>query len=193
MTDTSAPTINAKTFRFKFSNDVCDALMVFSQQHKFDSKEDFKENWDVWTSDYSDVIQNERNRLEQIGYKGKIIDKMYKSVRYYYCKKHTSREQPQEKRRKYISKNKEFIDLIDGFIKRQCVEDEATKSILCTLKPSQGWDMFNKDCVQAINDEINRILSLNDTMTKEDALSKIHKTFNNRYFIKIRTKKYNIK
>lgn len=181
--------IKVKTFRFKFSDNICELLLEFSQQHKFDSKNDFKENWDVWTTYIQADIDRERMRLESIGFKGNIIDKMYKSVRYYYCKKHTLSTETQEKRRKYISKNINFIHLIDNFIKRQCFEDENTYSIICDLKPSQGWKLFSDLHRELVAVEIDRITRENNDINTDDAISKIRKTFNNRYFINIRSRK----
>lgn len=179
--------IKAKTFRFKFSEKICDLLLQFSQQYKFDSKDDFKENWNVWTSENHDEICNEQQRLEELGYVGDIITKMYKSVRYYYCKKHMKHPDVQDKRRKYISKNKNFIELIDMFIKRQCDNQSHGDFIIFNCKPSDGWKIFQELFDKQIHDEILRVIRENNSISQDDALTKIKKTFNNRYFINIRS------
>lgn len=182
-------TIRAKTFRFKLSDEMCDLLLQFSQQYKFNTKDDFKENWDVWTTEYQDEICQERERLREMGYDGDIITKMYKSVRYYYSKKHTKNNTVPEKRRKYISKNEEFIELIDNFIIRQCNNENTLEGdvVICTFKPSDGWVHFSELYEEDITRETERIKTVNSSINDDDALYKIKKTFNNRYFINIRS------
>jgi hypothetical protein len=185
--ETIERSIKAKTFRFKFSEKICDLLLDFSQQYKFDSADDFKENWNVWTSENHDEICNEQQRLEALGYVGNILTKMYKSVRYYYCKKHMKHTDVQDKRRKYISTNKNFIELIDMFIKRQCDNQSHADYIIFNCKPSDGWKTFQELFDKQINDEILRVIYENNFISQDDALIKIKKTFNNRYFINIRS------
>lgn len=181
--------IRAKTFRFKLSDEMCDLLLQFSQQYKFNTKDEFKENWDVWTTEYHDEICQERGRLCEMGYDGDIITKMYKSVRYYYSKKHTKNNTVPEKRRKYISKNEEFIELIDNFIIRQCNTENTIEGgvVICTFKPSDGWMRFGELYEEDITREIERIKTVDSSINDDDALYKIKKTFNNRYFINIRS------
>lgn len=181
--------IRAKTYRFKLSDEMCDLLLQFSQQYKFNTKDEFKENWEVWTTEYHDEICQERERLHEMGYDGDIITKMYKSVRYYYSKKHTKNNTVQEKRRKYISKNEEFIELIDNFIIRQCNNEHTLEGdvVICTFKPSDGWVRFSELYEEDITREIERIKTVNSSIGNDDALYKIKKTFNNRYFINIRS------
>lgn len=185
--------IKAKTYRFKLSDEMCDLLLQFSQQHKFNTKDEFKENWDVWTTEYQDEIFNERERLRKLGYDGDIVNKMYKSVRYYYCKKHTKGGIVKEKRRKYIPKNEEFIELVDNFIKRQCNNEHTVEGdvVVCSFKPSDGWNLFIKLYEEDITKEVSRIMEVNTSINKADALHKIKKTFNNRYFIDIRSQTAN--
>lgn len=183
-------TIKAQTFRFKFSEKMCDLLLEFSQQNKFNySKDEFKENWHIWTLENHEEIRNEQQRLIEMGYDGDIMDKMYKSVRYYYCKKHTKYIETQHKRQKYISKNKCFIELIDTFIQRQyhnTLQNDNDKTVF-NMKPSNGWKLFQEIHAEAINRETQRIIKENNLFNKSNAIEKIKKTFNNRYFINIRS------
>lgn len=181
----------SKTYRYKFSDHINDLLLDFSQQHKFDSKDDFKENWDIWTSEHHEDITGERERLKSLGYTGNIITKMYKSVRYYYCKKHTTDKEKQNKRRKYITKNPEFIETIDGFIKRQFIYENPTSDennyAVYDLKPSKGWEKFKELFEEEVKEEIQRIRQEDDSITNDNAYQKIRKTFNNRYFINVKS------
>lgn len=187
--------ILSKTYRYKFSDHINDLLLEFSQQHKFDSKDDFKENWDIWTSEHHDDITGERERLVELGYTGNIINKMYKSVRYYYCKKHTTHKEKQNKRKKYITKNPDFIETIDHFIKRHFVYETQTNKknnnyATYDLKPSKGWDKFKELFEKEVKQEVERIRQEDDLITDDNAEQKIKKTFNNRYFINVKSLRF---
>jgi hypothetical protein len=80
---------NIKTFRFEFSKGFIDELSRFSKVHQFDERRAYKEAWQKWKSnqEIDEIISFEIRRLEEIGYKGDIEDKMFKSGRYYFRKK----------------------------------------------------------------------------------------------------------
>ena len=80
---------NIKTFRFEFSKGFIDELSRFSKVHQFDERRAYKEAWQKWKSnpEIDEIISFEVRRLEEIGYKGDIEDKMFKSGRYYFRKK----------------------------------------------------------------------------------------------------------
>jgi hypothetical protein len=193
----NAINIKAKIYRYKLSETICDILLEFSQQHKFDVKDDFNEYWKQWTIENENSINKEKQRLESLGFYGDVVKKMYKSVRYYYCKKHNEKNRQQDKRRTYISKNQDFIDSVDSFIKSHCIESRSrdgeiirvSSDVICELKPSKGWNVFyEKYTNSVIKDEIERIMYESNDLSHEDALTKIRKTFNNRYYINVRSK-----
>ena len=76
-------------YRYKFADDVCAELDRFSKVHQYDDRVTFKEAWTEWTNDSEDLISAEVRRLTNLGYEGDVVDKMYKSARYYYRKKST--------------------------------------------------------------------------------------------------------
>jgi hypothetical protein len=82
-------TPNIKTFRFEFSRDFIDELSRFSKVHQYDERRAYKEAWQKWKSneEIDRLISFEIRRLEDLGYKGDIEDKMFKSGRYYFRKK----------------------------------------------------------------------------------------------------------
>ena len=59
-------------------------------------------------------MQEARN-LENLGYRGDVKTKMYKSVRYYYKDKSDKKVDP-KKRRVYISLDGDILDSIDSHI-----------------------------------------------------------------------------
>ena len=78
---------NTKIFRFKFTDDVVDLLHGFAKLHQFDDRHIFKESWSRWTEENHEGLEKEERRLGKLGYQGNVLDKMYKSVRYYFRKK----------------------------------------------------------------------------------------------------------
>lgn len=159
-----------KVFRFKFSQDILEKMQEFARIHKFDERNDFKDAWKIWTENNCGIILAENKRLTDMGFKGDINDKMYKSVRYYYSKKSNAKPEPKG-RRKYISIDKSILCDIDRHI---------TNSIESShdFKPSDGFQQFIQ-----LNNEI-LLSSLEKTgLNKEDINQKLKKTYKNRYFI----------
>lgn len=66
-------------------------MIDFAEIHKYDDNSDFKEYFEKWVIKHNEIINNEQQRLELLGCTNDIIDKIYKSIKYYYCKKTTTR------------------------------------------------------------------------------------------------------
>ena len=77
----------SKTYRYKFSNEFLENLKEFTRVHKFDDAKVFKENFETWKEDNDETITREVNYMRNMGYEGDVIDKMYKSARYYFKNK----------------------------------------------------------------------------------------------------------
>ena len=77
----------SKTYRYKFSNEFLENLKEFTRIHKFDDAKVFKENFETWKEDNDETITREVNYMRNMGYEGDVIDKMYKSARYYFKNK----------------------------------------------------------------------------------------------------------
>jgi len=160
-------------YRYKFTNEFTDELYKFSKIHQYDHRKDFKEAWKIWTEDNSTLVDGELRRLTNLGYDGDIIDKMYKSARYYFRKKSTEKKEP-SKRRVYIGSQKELIEAMD--------EDIRTNIISGEFKPSNGFDEFCKKNVEIIKEQVNLLLKTGYKDSNE-IKEKIKKTYKNRYFL----------
>ena len=79
-------------YRFKFTEDFMSELYKFSKIHQFDDRKDFKEAWKIWTEENEQIIDSEMCRLLHLGYNGDVLDKMFKSARYYFRKKGTEKK-----------------------------------------------------------------------------------------------------
>jgi hypothetical protein len=158
-------------FRFKFSAEFNNQLLSFSKLHQHDDRITYKDNWTLWLQTNDQMIDEESRRLREQGYDGNIIDKMYKSGRYYYRKK-TPKQEP-KKRRKYISIECDVIEQMDKHI-----ADNADSP---TFKPSSAFELFTNEFKDLIEEETNRLLE--KELSKEDIKLKFKKTYKNRYFI----------
>jgi hypothetical protein len=164
-------------YRYKLSDDFIRDLYTFSKIHQYDHRTDFKEAWNVWIETNSDLIEKETERLVKLDYKGDILDKMFKSARYYFRKKTTDKKEPQ-KRRIYVGVQIALLETMDKHINKNK-----------KLKPSDGFEDFCKDTdhVELIQQEVNNLYKSGMTVSCE-IKNKIKKTYKNRYFMLISEK-----
>lgn len=163
--------ITTSIYRYKFTQDFMDELYKFSKIHQFDDRHAFKEAWNLWVEESEELINVEVDRLESLGYEGDVIDKMFKSARYYFRNKGTIKPEPKE-RRKYIGVQKELLDMMDEHILNNA-----------DYKPSEGFDDFCENHKDILKIEVERLLSNN--IESSEIMKKIKKTYKNRYFTKI--------
>ena len=170
--DNSRPTV---IYRFKFTEQFMEELYKFSKIHQYDDRKDFKEAWKVWTEENEDIINEESQRLNNLGYpkEGDIIDKMFKSARYYFRKKSTEKKQPIQ-RRQYISVTRELLDAMDNHIEENMFKEE--------YQPKTGFVSFCKGNEKVLKESLTKIFEqgVKDSELIQD---KIKKTYKNRYFM----------
>lgn len=164
---------NINIYRYKFTNDFTNELFKFSKIHQYDHRKDFKEAWDIWTGENADLVDEEVRRLTNLGYDGDILDKMFKSARYYFRKKSTEKKTP-AKRRIYIGSQKDLLETMDEHIKSHINSGD--------FKPSEGFDEFCKENVDILKKQVNMLCRAGFTEPNE-IKSKIKKTYKNRYFL----------
>ena len=160
-------------FRFKFSSDFTDRLTPFAKLHQYDDRHTYKEAWTQWLVINDELVDMEVRRLKGLGYDGNIVDKMYKSGRYYFRNKPTNANTEAKPRRVYVSLEHDVIDAMDIHI--------SVNYYLPCFKPSIAYDQFCMEHSTLINDEITRLLQ--EDLTKEDVCAKLKKTYKNRYFL----------
>jgi len=160
-------------YRYKFSEKFTKELYIFSKIHQYDHRKDFKEAWIIWIEENNEMVEEEIRRLTSLEYEGDVLDKMFKSARYYFRKKSTEKKDP-KKRRNYVGLQKEFLDCIDKDIKKH-IKDE-------NYKPADGFDNFCNENIDNLQEEVNRLLKCGIRSSLE-IKEKIKKTYKNRYFI----------
>lgn len=156
-------------FRYKLSDEFSCELHKFAKIHRYDDRESFKEEWNKWTRENDDIINIEVRRLLELNYKGNVLNKMFKSARYYYKNKKNVIIEPKE-RRKYISMDKTFIIEIDKHI-------EANMNI----PPSASFTTFCLEKQDIIDIETRKLCG--SGLNNNDISLKFKKTYKNRYFI----------
>lgn len=154
-----------KIFRFKFSIKFLEELKQFSIIHRYDNPKDFKENWETWSKTNTSIIKLEMEYLQNKGYNGDVMEKMYKSARYYFKNK-SQKKVEHKKRRVYTRLEEEFLIWMDAHVSRNF-----------NKKPNEAYLDFivNSFTLNHINNEKNE--------TDEDAFAlKIKKTYKNRFY-----------
>ena len=160
-------------YRYKFTDDFTKEMYVFSKIHQYDHRKDFKDAWNIWIEDNDNLVDDEVRRLTNLGYDGDIIDKMFKSARYYFRKKNNENNEPQ-KRRVYIGVQKDLLDSMDEHI----ISNINNKD----YKPSEGFSLFCKEKIELLKEEVNNLCKAGFTDHIE-IKDKIKKTYKNRYFM----------
>ena len=167
--------INKNIYRYKFTDDFTIELFKFSKVHQYDHRKDFKEAWEIWMEDNDEIVNDEVRRLTNLNYGGDIIDKMFKSARYYFRKKSTEKKAPCE-RRDYVGVGKELLAAMD----------EHIKTNLSNIKPSTGFLAFCKQEIGLLEREVHHLVELGFTDANE-IRNKMKKTYKNRYFVVIKS------
>jgi len=165
--------VNINIYRFKFTQEIMDALYEFSKIHQYDGRKIFKECWSIWTDDNEEFLDIEVKRLHKLGYEGDVMDKMFKSARYYFRKKSTSKKDP-KKRRQYVCVCREILDAMDDHIWLGLRNGE--------FKPAEGFVDFCNISKDLLKNEL--VHMINNGLTDSKVVqSKVKKTYKNRYFM----------
>ncbi len=171
---------SAKTFRHKFSPEVVKSLYEFSKIHQYEQRKIYNESWENWVNNNEELISTETRKLMINGYSGNVVSKMYKSARYYFRKKPTSKVEP-KKRRKYSACSRELLDHMDEYI--------VSKHKSNDFKPSDNYTKYIEENKSIIEEECKKLKEENnEEFTNSQILDKIKKTFKNRYFQLIKNK-----
>jgi hypothetical protein len=165
--------INVNIFRYKFAEEFTRELFVFSKIHQYDPRKEFKEAWKIWLEENECIVDEEIRRLKNLGYDGDILDKMFKSARYYFRKKGTEKKAPSQ-RRDYIGVQKNLLETMDKHIRIGISTED--------YKPSDGFDDFCKKNIDILKEEVSNLCK-NGFTDSNQIKNKIKKTYKNRYFL----------
>ena len=164
---------NINIYRYKFSKEFTSELYIFSKIHQYDHRTVFKEAWNIWIEENDILVNEEIMRLTNLAYSGDILNKMFKSARYYFRKKSTEKKTPQ-KRRVYLGVQTELLESMDSQIKREIKKVDYT--------PADGFDAFCNENIELLKEEVGRLLKCGIKDSNE-IKNKVKKTYKNRYFL----------
>ena len=164
----------AQVYRYKFTDTIVEMVTAFAKLHANDDRRTYREAWNDWWVVNLEVLEAESRRLYDLGYEGDVQDKMYKAGRYYFRAKNPTKPDPQE-RRAYISMSPPLIEAMDTHIDIVIAKN--------TFTPAKGYDWFCASHLDLLRNEINRLQTSN-VLTAEDLISKVKKTYKNRYFLR---------
>jgi hypothetical protein len=75
--------------RFKFSDEVMQSIQTFAKTNKMLDRKDYKQEWNKWMQLNERMVNEEIDRINNLGYNECVKDKMFKAGRYYFRKKNT--------------------------------------------------------------------------------------------------------
>lgn len=191
-------------FRFKFSIEITNSIHEFATIHKLCQRKEYKHKWSVWMETNKDMVDEEIRRIQSLGYKGDIKEKMFVSGRYYFrkyeikkekreicdkeIKEFIEKQQPQQQpqppqheeemknnTRQYIKISKDILSFIDNDINNNTIHEKE-------IKPCHAYKQFSINHHDYIMNTFNNIKSMYD-YNEEEFLEKIKKTYKNRYYI----------
>ena len=165
------PEIQLQTFHFGFSDEIAERFTYFATLHRYNDRKTFKENWNNWIQqpDVAQAIAKETASLEQQGYQGDILDKMFKSVRYYYRKKPAVPTAPKQ-RKVYVSLSSDLLEKIDKHVLETIVQHTNSETNVCAISPANAFNEYQK-------------ILLVEPNAPDIDIKKYKKTYKNRFFI----------
>jgi len=165
------------TFRHTFSKQCMEVLGEFSKAHCEEDRKVFKRSWEEWLSrdDIQCLVNDEIKSLRGAGFEGDVLDKMFKSTRYYFLKKVTTDKDVEKKERKqYVGLSKTILEHMDLHIKEQLGN-----------RPETAYNNYCNQFTQKIKGEIQEMANeLEESV--DDVYKKYKKTYKNRFYVMFR-------
>ena len=157
------PKVSFQNYRFDFTDDMQNELLNFAKIHRYDDRHTFKDAWTTWISgkDIAQFIALETEHLETSGFKGDALDKMFKSVRYYYRKKLNKQGQvpdpdletkPEEED---LDQEKIYTGFSSSFLKM--IDDDVLKQINANLA-NKSTEQLDKDQDQELDKPSKKVV-----------------------------------
>ena len=181
--------LKLQTNRYKFTTETTNLLSEFAKMHQHEGSKECKESWKNWIADpeISRELEEEKGRLIKQGMVGDIMDRLYKSSRYYYRKKINKNDEPPKERKKYEGLTKEILHKMDAHIIREIngsidlLEDDK---LVSRFTPSKSFDMYLEENSNIISELIPNISTTAEERRIQTtcAIQRIKKTYKNRFY-----------
>ena len=179
--------IEIQTLHFNFSEEIIIELSYFAEIHRNDKRKDFKESWEKWitTDSIAQVIQTEIDYQYKKGFVGDVIDKMFKSVRYYFRKKlikNAVKNVEKKPRKPYISLCPQFLAEIDKHA-IEIIKEHSTRTdnkTTADISPAFAYTNFCETNQTSLYEQIEQLV---DLLEYPDISEKMKKTYKNRFHL----------
>ena len=191
-----------KIFRYKLSDNIMELITQFAKIHQYDDRHSYKDAWvNQWLNDHGELVEREISRLQQLGYKGDVIDKMFKAGRYYFREKESLEKKKNKNTDEAGDDNDAGADASEAGEEREEEKPQRTYCVMNTevikvmdthlisimkepkFKPANGYKQFCEQHMDILRQEIARLIQVDAMMTSEKLSEKIKKTYKNRYYI----------
>lgn len=166
-----------QTFRHDFGEKFMEELKHFAIVHKYDDRKVFKDAWTKWIDQNSAMCDEEVECLQSSGYKGDVIDKMFKSARYYFRKKDENKQE-EKPRKQYVSLSPKFLEQIDIFIMGLLQNSPASVSPT-SVSPASAYENFCINKKDILYEQIKYLVG----MESSKICLKLKTTFKNRFHV----------
>jgi len=187
--------VTIKTNRHTYSEEVVEQLSSFAKVHEYDERKEFKEAWHKWMEepDIKNLIATEVARLTVNGLSGDILDRMYKSARYYYRKKGSETVTEPTVRKEYEGLPRTVLKTIDDYIyseiNRNIAETEkGSSNHIITITAAQSFTTYCKlhyDVISNLLPPMNQEEDKVNTNMREElkkVTDRLKKTYKNRFY-----------
>jgi hypothetical protein len=173
-------------YRYIYTDEVAELLNQFAEIHRYDERKTFKSEWENWIAndDIKKQLKQEIKRLESMGMDDDIMDRMFKSARYYYRKK------PLIEKRKVETKKPTQKTPYIGFTTAtlQHMDEYIKKKENIQISPANLYELYCNENKDIIGAEIKAYKKKaeqknpNQIVTADELINKFKKTFKNRYY-----------
>ena len=188
--------VTIKTNRHTYSEEVVEQLSSFAKVHEYDGRKEFKEAWHKWMEepDIKNLIATELSRLTTNGLSGDILDRMYKSARYYYRKKGGGETVTEPTiRKEYEGLPRTVLKTIDDFIyseiNRNIAETDKGGNHIITITAAKSFTTYCKlhydvisDLLPPTNDDAANKVNTNMREELKKVTDRLKKTYKNRFY-----------
>ncbi len=174
------------THRFALSQNMEDLLNGLSREgfHTM-LRSEADARWTQFIAENAEAVEQEGQRLAELGYRGNVGVKMFRSARYYRgarqdadARSEVSSASEEGRRREYIATPGHLLPLMDEHVEKHCFGKEP-------MSPAEGWAHFQAEYSQAVRMAVQGLTGT-DKLSMPDAQAKIKKAYKNRQYLKRR-------
>ena len=187
--------MNYQQYRFDFTPSFASCLAEFAAIYKTADRKTFQFEWSNWCEnvEIKEQIAREVKIMEDNGFQGDVLDKMYKSARYYHRKpkpvenKSTNRQHTNRFTRAFLDC---VDDHIEGYIQKQSDEMVHNNNKI-PLSQTASFEQFCRTHQDEIYTELLEIKEERGYLDAATITEKMKKAYKTRFYTKKKSRIYN--